>query len=324
MPHRRVDDRIAVGNSAEIAVTAFLPDPPAPAGAQPVLFLFPGGTYTRDYYDLEIRGLPDYSQARWHAERGLITITVDHLGLGESSLPADRLLPGMAPEPGREAYLCLENIAAGNDDAVRTILDRLRAGTFAPGFPPLARLVPIGVGQSMGGHIVCLMQSAHATFDAVGLLGSSFTQTRMALLPGKRHPFRQEPIAAVYRSLAHDVDRRASFHGDDEPTWLVDLDMDPVNPPAWRTSDAPADAARLLEPHALAPQAAAIRVPVLLVYGEQDVTLEPLADLAMFRSAADLALLLVPRAGHMHNFAPTRHLVWTRLAAFADQVIALA
>jgi hypothetical protein len=28
----------------------------------------------------------------------------------------------------------------------------------------------------------------------------------------------------------------------------------------------------------------------------------------------------VPRSAHMHNFAPTRHLVWARLEAFAEQV----
>lgn len=49
--------------------------------------------------------------------------------------------------------------------------------------------------------------------------------------------------------------------------------------------------------------------------------MEPLADLAVFRSAPDLAMLMVPRSSHMHDFAPTRHRVWARLESFVEQVL---
>ena len=73
-------------------------------------------------------------------------------------------------------------------------------------------------------------------------------------------------------------------------------------------------------PAFVAREAAAVRSPVLLAYGEIDVTVEPLADAAMFRSTSDLSLLIVPRMAHMHNFAPTRQRLWRRLSEFAFRV----
>jgi pimeloyl-ACP methyl ester carboxylesterase len=78
-----------------------------------------------------------------------------------------------------------------------------------------------------------------------------------------------------------------------------------------------------MEPYGVAKEAAAVRVPVLLVYGEQDVTIEPLQDVAVFRSAPDIATAVIPRMAHMHNFAPTRTLAWARLQAFIHQVEAV-
>jgi hypothetical protein len=34
---------------------------------------------------------------------------------------------------------------------------------------------------------------------------------------------------------------------------------------------------------------------------------------AAFHSCRDLTLFLLPRSAHMHNFAPTRALLWDRL-----------
>lgn len=300
---RRIDRRIDVEGVGRLAVSAYLPE----AGTgDAVLFLFPGGGYGRHYFDLQLDGRPDHSQARWHAGRGLVTVTVDHLGVGESTVP--------------EQPLDFAQVAAAGDAAVRTVLAQLRDGTFDPGFPPVADAVAVGAGQSMGGHVVVWTQAAHGTFAAVSALGSSFTQTRLALRAGKRHPFRADGVEAVYAGMG-DVDFAASFHWHEEPPEVVAADMDPVHLAPWRSATVPACAAELMEPFAVARQAAAVRVPVLLVYGEQDVTVEPLADLAVFRSAPDLGLLLVPRSSHMHNFAPTRHLVWARLHAFAEQAV---
>jgi len=88
----------------------------------------------------------------------------------------------------------------------------------------------------------------------------------------------------------------------------------------WRSVNIPAEAMRLMEPAVLAYEAAKVRVPVLLVYGEADVTKEPLDDLAAFRSSADVSLLMIPRMAHIHSFSPTRHVLWQRLELFARQI----
>ncbi|RBY85281.1 alpha/beta hydrolase [Blastococcus sp. TF02A-26] len=302
MTCRSVDRRIDV-DGGRLAVTAYLPES---VTTDAVLFLFPGGGYGRHYFDLRVDGHPDHSQARWHAERGLLTVAVDHLGVGESTVP--------------EHPLGFAEVAAAGDSAVRALVAEIRAGTLDADLPAVPGAVAIGAGQSMGGHVVVVTQAAHDTFAAVAALGSSFTQTRLAVRPGARQPFRGDGMAAVYAGMG-DVDFTASFHWPEEPPELVALDMDAEHLAPWRSATVPGCAVELMEPLAVARQAAAVRVPVLLVYGEQDVTVEPLADLAVFRSAPDLSLLLVPRSAHMHNFAPTRHLVWARLESFAEQVL---
>jgi hypothetical protein len=68
------------------------------------------------------------------------------------------------------------------------------------------------------------MQAAHQTFDAVSALGTSFTQTRLAMQPGKRVPFRGLSVENVYFSML-DVDMTGTFHwprsppSSSPPTW---------------------------------------------------------------------------------------------------------
>src|SRR5688572_13352160 len=96
--------------------------------------------------------------------------------------------------------------------------------------------------------------------------------------------------------------------------------MDPAGTAPWRSRAIPCCAGDLLAPGAVAREAGAVRVPVFLAYGEIDVTPEPLADAAMFRSTCDLTLLIVPRMAHMHNFAPTRLNLWRRMGDFAQRI----
>jgi hypothetical protein len=63
----------------------------------PVLAAFPGGSYNRRYYDLPEAG---YSEAAAHAMRGIVTIAIDHLGSGDSSIPpADVATMGSSRPP---------------------------------------------------------------------------------------------------------------------------------------------------------------------------------------------------------------------------------
>jgi pimeloyl-ACP methyl ester carboxylesterase len=307
MTHRRIERIFEVeagGRRAAMAATAHLPTHPDPA--QPVLFLFPGAGYARGYFDLRPEGYPGYSEAEHHTGQGMIAIAVDHLGTGAS------------PFAGEGLTLAL--MAAACDGAVRAALAELRAGTLDAALPPMRDPVAVGVGQSMGGHVVVVAQAEHGAFDGVAALGTSFTQTRLGLKPGRRYPPRDADLATLQAAVQTDSDMVGCFHWPETPGALVATDMTPGSTAPWRSPTIPACAGELLAPGAVAREAASVRTPVLLAYGEVDVTPDPLADVAAFRSTADISLRVIPRMAHMHNFAPTRQVLWRRLTQFATAI----
>src|SRR5260370_36180995 len=77
-----------------IAASVFLPDT-AKVTAPPIaMFAFPGGGYSRGYFDINVRGHEDYSEAEHHVGRGIIFIAADHPGVGDRQHPGSR-----RPEP---------------------------------------------------------------------------------------------------------------------------------------------------------------------------------------------------------------------------------
>ncbi len=71
---------------------------------------------------------------------------------------------------------------------------------------------------------------------------------------------------------------------------------------------------------AVAPEAAAVTVPVLAAFGERDVCADPKGEARAYLSATSVDLFICPRMGHMHNFASTRELFWQRIDTWADWV----
>src|SRR5438067_1940176 len=58
--------------------------------ARTVLVCFPGGGMSRRYYDIAAPAkLGNFSMARHLAQQGFVVVTVDHLGVGESSRADD-------------------------------------------------------------------------------------------------------------------------------------------------------------------------------------------------------------------------------------------
>src|SRR5438132_770438 len=80
LQHMRID----VGGGLHTAVDVYRPDelPERPV----VAFGFPGGGYSRGYYDIRHDG-DAYSQAAFHVGRGWIVVACDHLGVGDSDQP---------------------------------------------------------------------------------------------------------------------------------------------------------------------------------------------------------------------------------------------
>jgi pimeloyl-ACP methyl ester carboxylesterase len=112
------------------------------------------------------------------------------------------------------------------------------------------------------------------------------------------------------------------FHYDDVDEAVVRSDMvRDVDLPAWASATLPSPTAiACLAPGAVAPEAAAIRSPVLVAMGERDVIADPKGEPRAYQSASSVDLFVCPRMGHMHNFASTRELFWARIETWADWV----
>ena len=310
------------GPGQHIAMTAWLPPAEALAARPVVIFASPGGGYTRHYYDIRTPAHADYSQAEAHVRHGFIVVAYDHLGVGDSS--TDHL------------HDCtLAQLAAANDAAVRHVLEQLRQGTLSDSLPPLPSVASIGIGQSMGGCVTIVMQGRHATFDAIAALGNSAIHT---VLPQRDEAARQRALEghariggrALGEISVDEASREVGdfvypFHWDDVPADLLDADLSGGYPmrrtaPAWGSLTVPPVAVTLMTPGVLSADAAAIQVPVLIAMGERDVCPEPHAEPSAYTGSRDISLFIVPRMAHMHNFASTRALLWSRIEAWARRV----
>jgi pimeloyl-ACP methyl ester carboxylesterase len=306
-----VTDSAGLAEPLQTRATVTLPDP-ATLGAPPVVcFGFPGGGYSRGYFTFD---MPDGSargqaggQAAWHAQRGWIFVSCDHLFVGESSAPTD---------PTR---LTFGVVAAANAATVAHVTSRLAHGTVSDGFPPVRDAVLLGIGQSMGGCFTIVQQGRHATYDGIAALGFSAIQTTLAFPPGT--PSDADAFAPRDDGLPIVT---WCFHYDDEPPDLVDQDMRgyPVRErmPVWGSATVPPCAFEMLQPGCVRDDAAAITVPVLVGVGERDVVPDPRAEPKAYAQSPDITVLVCPGMSHMHNFASTRESFWQRLQDWGDSV----
>jgi alpha-beta hydrolase superfamily lysophospholipase len=305
------------------AATVHLPEDGE--GPQPVLVGFAGGGYSRRYFD--IRTVPGYSQAEHHLAEGCVFVACDHLYVGDSSRP--------------DIFaLTYENLAAANHATVEGVLARLRAGTVADGVRPVEPSLVVGMGQSMGGCLLTVQQANHHTFDGVAFLGWSSRHTNFPSPDGGRITYPMpargtdlRPIAArVLGVTSPDEDHfRFCFHWPDEEPALREADLASYRPfsgvmrdderTPWGSATVPACAVTMMTEGAVAEEAAAIDVPVLVGCGERDVVPDPWAEPAAYRGSRDVSIVVVPRMAHMHNFARTRELLWRRIGAFALSLI---
>jgi pimeloyl-ACP methyl ester carboxylesterase len=312
-----------------------LPDPPV------VCFALPGATYSRKYFTFDMPGGHQGGEAGWHALRGWIFVAIDHLGAGESSLP----------DPAKLLY---SNVSAANHATCQEVLERLANGSLLDGFQAIANPVVIGIGHSMGGCLTVVQQARHNTFDAIAVLGFSAIHTYLRGMPGSPRggllnyvPRDIAPIAVDYaipetldalsvNSVMLDLIRNPSlyphpkqsslqwsFHFDDEPTVMVERDMDVENPAPWRSRTLPGLVLWIAAPGTIAAEAASIVAPVLAAFGERDILDDPRLEAKAYRCAVDFSLFICPRMAHMHNFATTRELLWTRIQTWAAHVVAL-
>jgi alpha-beta hydrolase superfamily lysophospholipase len=318
-------------DGARVALTVHLPDV-ADVPREPVVCVGkPGGGYSRGYYTVDLPGPASGSQAAWHAARGWVFVSVDHLGVGGSSTHH---------QPDDLDYT---RVAAGSQAAEQEVLQRLAKGTLADGFPPVADPLFLGIGQSMGGCMTVVQQGRYHCYDGIAVLGYSAVHTTTQM-PGGRGtnpwmPRDTKPsqgvlvnapqLAAVAQPAGRPGDAPPlgwGFHYDDVDPAIVQADLDAFpgrngNVPAWASGTLPAAvAAWCMAPGAIAPEAAAVRAPVLVAMGERDVIADPRGELRAYQSSPSVDFYVCPRMGHMHNFAGTRELFWERIDAWARWV----
>jgi len=318
-----VSSAVDLPGPLEVAATVFLPDTLPPEGRLSVIAAFPGGGYSRGYFNMRFPGRHGYSQAEHHTAAGFALIAGDHLGVGESTIPD-------------LTRLTMEMIAAGNDHAVRTVLKRLQSRTLAPQLPALLPAATIGIGQSMGGCITVIMQARHRTYDAIGVLGYSAIHT---VLPQRSSSARLKSelghmqrrgaaleATAVATSSASIEDFVYPFHWEDVPADVLQADMSGGYPirrtaPPFGSATIPACAVQMMSPGCIAEDAATVAVPVFVGVGERDVCPEPLQEPKAYSSSRDVSVYVVPGMAHMHNFATTRAQLWDRLTGWARLVM---
>lgn len=321
----RIDVTAAVRTltPTEIAITVFLPDTGSLPARPVAIFAVPGGGYSRGYFDMHFPAHADYSEAEFHARHGFIFIACDPVGVGDSSLPD-------------LASITYETFGSTHNATVTEVSHRLLNGTLVEGFPALPQLLRIGIGQSMGGKITVLTQGQHQTFDGIAVLGASAIHT---VLP-QRTPAAYEASKAAHQSgrgsmvharSVHESSREIAdfvypFHWEDIPKDILDADMRggypirSVPPPPFGSLTTPPCAVTMMSPGAIAPEAAAVKVPVLVAVGERDTCPHPLAEPAAYGSSTDVSVFVVSRMAHMHNFASTRHQLWRRIESWIGSV----
>lgn len=320
---RRIDvtSAAALGGSMSMAVTLYLPDPARLAPRPVAIFACPGGGYSRRYFDMHFAGHEGYSEAEWHAAQGVIYVAIDHLGVGESSIPD-------------LSRIDFQTLAATHDACVRTVAAELNNGTVIDDFPAVSPF-RVGMGQSMGGGVTILAQGRFATFDAIAPCGVSAIHTALpqrdpaAFEHGVRR-FEAVRDGRVTNHIEHDhegVDYRYAFHWEDVPDEILHEDMKGGYPvrktaPDFGSVTIPHCAVQMMLPGAFAADAARVQVPVLVANGERDTCPQPKAEAAAYSACDDISIFIIPRMAHMHNFASTRALLWQRLHAWSSMLAA--
>lgn len=289
------DVSAVVGEPAGLAAT-FYPAAGRPGGR--VLVCLPGGTYNRSYWHFEVPGHAGYNFAEYAAERGFAVVAIDPLGTGDSSKPA------------RDVDLA--DIAAA----------------LAGAMPVLGELTgavgqPIVVAHSLGGYLAILQQSAFGSYSAMVLLGC--TNQHVAPLnldaafiaKAATRQGRRELVAQITAAIPdpYVVTPRGGlqswFHLPDVPADVVAADH------AGTLSVVPRSFGAGAVPGITADEAGQIEVPLLLGYGEVDVSPDPDAEAGFYPRSTDVTTAVLPASGHCHNMAGTRHQLWDRLLSWA-------
>lgn len=295
----RLDVSDVIGEQASLAATYF----PAATGAEApaLLVCLPGGTYSREYWDLRFPGHEGYSFADFATGNGYAVVTIDPLGTGESSQPA--------------RDFDFTDIAATLACAVSALPDT--TGVHAP---------PVAMAHSLGGYLAITQQALFPSYAGMAVLGCTNQHVaplnldpafiaRAATTQG-RAELAQEILSVLTQPYFEGPREHLQswFHLADVPAEVVAADC------VTATSMVPRVFGAAMIPGIVAEHAASIDVPVLVGYGVVDVSPDPRAEASLYRSSPDITTLVVPDSAHCHNMASSRHRLWRRLLDWSATV----
>jgi pimeloyl-ACP methyl ester carboxylesterase len=305
--------------SIHLAASVHLPDPAA--GAPPAaLVCWPGGSYARGYWEMQIPGHPGYSFADHMSSQGYVVLAVDHLGVGASSKPVDG------------DRVNVQTMSAASAAFVEQLRELLAEGAPDLGGVPLPEIPVVGVGHSLGALITVVAQARHRSYDAVALLG--YTHGRKPVAVSAVGAEDAKPDADPHQLRQAAIDQAQAFFGDSwddvygfaprEPNhgWLYRPDV-----PAAVIAADDAEAVRwprqsyvdgLLVGYG-AGFAAQLDCSVLIGFGDHDLAPVPHDDVGFYTGSHDVTLLVVPNAAHCHNFAISRAQLWDHIGRWARE-----
>ena len=268
-----------------IAASLHLPDGMTKRPSQ-LVFAIHGGGYHRGYWD---PGFADesYSFAHWFTEQGKAVLTIDMLGMGQSS----------KPEP--EDKLSGTIIAAAHADALRQVVSRWDGPVSVT-----------GMGHSMGGMMIIAQAAAFPEMDRVAVLG--WANEPMILGDTDVASLQADLIPSGYLATPR-LPMRKLFYWDDVPLDLIEADE-------ANASTTPATLGKnALTPGIVHDASASISVPVLVVQSEIDTSPAPDKELAYFSASPSVELQILKSAAHCQNFAGTRETHWSQLNDWIDR-----
>jgi alpha-beta hydrolase superfamily lysophospholipase len=293
---------VAPAGVRELAVD--IHEPASPGDRTVVCVCVPGGGMSRGYFDLQPPPeLGNYSMVRHLTDRGFVVVTVDPPAVGESDTPDDgyTLTPEVVADVDARA---IEQVLARWPDAFR-----------------------IGIGHSAGALLTVVQQAHHHTYGALGLLGFGSGGHERFALSKDELGVGDDPddLRAAIVELTRERFGRPLPRGSTStsPFLLGGMDVpEPVLDALGSVKSALLGIVGLTSmiPGSVAEEMAAVDVPVFLGLGEHDIAGDPHGIPAFFGGCPDLTLFVLPGAGHNHNVAPEREVLWERLAVWARQI----
>ena len=250
-----------------------------------------------------LRRVGNFSMARHLRDRGFVVVTVDPPAVGESDAPDD-------------GYTLTPDVVADvNAFAIDHVLTR---------WPDA---LPIGVGHSAGALLTVVQQAASSNVRRART--ARFRRWRPSPVRVRARSWKREPMPTTSggdrRTDPPERFGRPLPRGSTATSEFL-LGGMPVPEPVLdalgsvRSGLLAVVGLTSMIPGSVAREMAAVDVPVFLGLGEHDIAGDPQSIPACFTGSPEVTVYVLPDAGHNHNVAPDREVLWDRFASWAGQV----